>query len=68
MEALEQQRVELLIAPWPLADESLAQELPLRVMQSGIQFELIYGEAAETLINEGGLAARLYYALPSDSS
>jgi hypothetical protein len=61
MQALEQQRVELLLAPWPL-DDAL-KDLPARVFASGGSIELVHGEAAERLKAEGGLGARLYYAL-----
>jgi hypothetical protein len=61
MQALEQQRVELLLAPWPL-DDAL-KDLPARVFASGGSIELVHGEAAERLNAEGGLGARLYYAL-----
>jgi hypothetical protein len=61
--ALAQQRVELLLAPWPMPDNHLAQELPFRVLTSGGRIELVHGAAAERLKAEGGLAARLYYAL-----
>ena len=63
MEALEMQRVELLIMPWPMDDQSLATELPLRAFASGGGVELVHGEAADRLKQEGGLAARLYYVL-----
>lgn len=63
MEALEMQRVELLIMPWPMNDASLATELPLRAFASGGSVELVHGDAAERLRQEGGVAARLYYVL-----
>jgi hypothetical protein len=63
MEALEMQRVELLIMPRELDDTHLASELPLRAFASGGSVELVHGEAADRLKQEGGLAARLYYAL-----
>lgn len=64
MHALDQQRVELLIIPWPLPDgDGVMSELPLRMMESGGSMELVHGEAAERVKAEGGLAARLYYAL-----
>lgn len=63
MEALEMRRVELLIMPWPMDDASLAAELPLRAFASGGSVELVHGEAADRLKQEGGLAARLYYVL-----
>jgi hypothetical protein len=62
LDALVMQQVELLVAPWPM-DEVLAAELPERVFQSGGNVELVHGEAADRLKAEGGLAARLYYAL-----
>jgi peptide subunit release factor 1 (eRF1) len=63
MEALEMQRVEVLIMPWPMDDPNLAAELPLRAFASGGTVELVHGQAADRLKQEGGLAARLYYAL-----
>jgi peptide subunit release factor 1 (eRF1) len=62
MDMLNQQRIELLLAAWPMADEHLAQELPFRVVASGGEVELVHGAAAERLMADGGLAARLYYA------
>lgn len=61
MQALAQQRVDLLLAPWPL-DDTL-KDLPARVFASGGSIELVHGDAAERLKAEGGLGARLYYAL-----
>jgi hypothetical protein len=63
LEALDMQRVELLIMPWPMDDQKLAAELPLRAFASGGSVELVHDQAAERLKQEGGLAARLYYAL-----
>jgi hypothetical protein len=63
LEALGQQRVELLIAPWPMDDTTLATELPLSASESSASIELVHGEAAELLQAEGGLAARLYYTI-----
>lgn len=62
-EALEMQRVELLVIPYPMEDADLAAELPLRVFASGGNVELVHGAAAERLKEEGGIGARLYYAL-----
>lgn len=62
VQALEQQRVELLLAPWPLPDPETFQEVTARVFDSGGTIELVHGQAAERLIAEGGLGARLYYA------
>lgn len=64
LHALEQQRVELLVVPWPLPDgDGAVADLPLRMMEAGGAMELVHGEAADRVKAEGGLAARLYYAL-----
>jgi hypothetical protein len=63
MDALEMQRVELLILPWPMDNSQMAMDLPFRVFASGGNIELVHGEAADRLNQEGGLAARLYYAI-----
>lgn len=62
-EALEQQRVELLIASWPLEDEAHFQQLAEQAFMSSGSIELVHGEVAERLRQEGGIAARLYYAI-----
>lgn len=59
--ALTMQRVELLVLPYPLDDEM--SELSLKAFASGGGVELVSGEAADLLKAEGGVAARLYYAL-----
>lgn len=61
--ALQMQQVELLILPWPVVDENQAADLTLKTFASGGTVELVHGEAAALLGGEGGLAARLYYAL-----
>lgn len=61
--ALQMQQVELLILPWPVVDESQATDLTLKTFASNGKIELVHGEAAQLLGGEGGLAARLYYAL-----
>jgi hypothetical protein len=63
LKAVDEQRVEMLIAPWPLTDEYLLHTLPEKMMHSSSTLELVHGEAAERVQAEGGLAARLYYAL-----
>lgn len=63
LKAVEEQRVEMLIAPWPLTDEYLLHTLPEKMLHSSAELELVHGDAAERLNAEGGLAARLYYAL-----
>jgi hypothetical protein len=62
-QALQMQRVELLILPWPVVDEAQATDLTLKTFASNGKIELVHGEAAQLLGGEGGLAARLYYAL-----
>ncbi|MBN8637983.1 MAG: hypothetical protein J0M07_21880, partial [Anaerolineae bacterium] len=63
-EALTMQRVELLILPWSEVDaEGVRPDLPLRAFASGGSVELVHGAAADLLKQEGGIAARLYYAL-----
>lgn len=62
LDALEQRRAELVIAPWPM-DDDLAAELPEKTFKSGGSVELVHGEAAERIKAEGGLAARLYYTV-----
>jgi peptide subunit release factor 1 (eRF1) len=61
--ALTMQRVELLVLPYPLDDEVAATELSARAFESSGSVELVHGEAAEILRQEGGVAARLYYAI-----
>ncbi|MEO8609253.1 MAG: VLRF1 family aeRF1-type release factor [Chloroflexota bacterium] len=61
--ALNQHRVELLVASWPPADGDKTADLALQAFASGGQIELVHGEAADHLNDEGGLAAQLYYAL-----
>ncbi len=63
MQALEMQRVELLVAPWPIHDHTSFADVTARVFASGGSIELVHGKAAERLNAEGGLGARLYYAL-----
>ncbi len=61
--ALTMQRVETLILPWPTDDEAAATEYSARAFESGASIELVHGAAAARLKAEGGIAARLYYAL-----
>jgi len=62
-QALQMQRVEVLLLPWPVVDEAQATELALRTFASSGKIELVHDEAAALLGGEGGLGARLYYAL-----
>jgi hypothetical protein len=63
LQAMEMQRVELLIMSWPAADTSLATDLALRALSLNSGIELVHGDAADLLNTEDGIAARLYYAL-----
>lgn len=61
--ALDMQQVELLILPFPMEDEALAKELSLKALEANSHVELVHGDAAERLRQEGDVAARLYYAI-----
>jgi hypothetical protein len=63
LKALKEQRVDLVIAPYPMDDAELMHTLPVQAMASRSRIELVHGEAADRLREEGGIAARLYYAL-----
>jgi hypothetical protein len=63
LQAMEMQRVELLILAWPAADTELASDLALRALSLNSGIELVHGAAAEQLNGEDGVAARLYYVL-----
>lgn len=65
MDALTQGRVETLVFPWPFDDEKLATRLTLEALDMNSTIELVSGEAAVRLEEEGGLGARLYYAISS---
>jgi hypothetical protein len=62
-EALEMQRIETLILIWPSANEQADNELAFRALQLNSNVELVHGEAAALLHDEGDVAARLYYTL-----
>jgi len=61
--ALKQGRVELLLASWSAKDARILDDLLVQALQAGAKIELAHGEPAERLNLEGGVAARLYYAL-----
>lgn len=65
LKALEEKRVELLILPYPVEDDTFAAELQQALLKSSGSLELVYGAAADRLRAEGGIGARLYYAIPS---
>ncbi|WP_434425371.1 hypothetical protein [Nannocystis pusilla] len=61
---LKNKQVELLLVPWPLAEPELQVNLPELAMAAGARIELVAGAAAERVLQEGGLAARLFYGIP----
>jgi hypothetical protein len=63
VDAMQMQRVELLIMSWPAADEPSVTDLALRALSLNSKIELVHAEAADRLNEEGGVCARLYYAL-----
>jgi len=63
MAAMEMQQVEMFVIPWPLEDDEWIQQLPIQALHANTKIELVSGEAAERLKEEGGLGARLYYAI-----
>jgi hypothetical protein len=62
-EALDQQRVELLVAPWPSDEEEQLRQFTVDAMRNNSRIELVHGEAADRLRENGGIGARLYYAI-----
>ncbi len=68
VQALVEQRVELLLLAYPPVDSDLANSLKLQAFQHGAEIELVHGEAADQLTAAGGVAARLYYAYPEADS
>ncbi|MBA3548641.1 MAG: hypothetical protein H0T76_19320 [Nannocystis sp.] len=62
-DCLKRQQVELLILPWPLSDPDLRDRLPLAALAAGAKIEFVSGAAAERVIAEGGVAARLFYTV-----
>jgi hypothetical protein len=62
-QAFAMQQVEILLLPFPMNDEEQAAELSLLALLSNTELELLHGEPAEKLREEGGVAARLYYPL-----
>ncbi|MEL6271455.1 MAG: VLRF1 family aeRF1-type release factor [Chloroflexota bacterium] len=62
VQALIEQRVEMLLLPYPPQDDDLANELKLKAFEHGATIELVHGDPADKLHAEGGVAAKLYYA------
>jgi len=64
-DALTQQRVELLVAPWMAQSniQDTVKHLVTHTIQNGGNIEFVHGKAADILKDEGGVAARLYYTI-----
>jgi hypothetical protein len=62
-ECLERRQVELLVLAWPVEDPEIRDRLPREALAAGAKIELVAGPAAERLLAEGGVGARLYYAI-----
>lgn len=58
--AMEQHRVELLVVPWPSANEKLVDELVLEALKTGADVKPVGGLAAERLVDECGIVVRLH--------
>jgi hypothetical protein len=63
---LERKQVELLLLPWPTADMELHDRLARDAMAAGATVELVSGDAARRIVEEGGVAARLFYPTPAE--
>ncbi len=64
--AMEMQRIETLILSWPVSNpamEEYTEKLAYRALQLNCNIELVHDAAADLLAPEGGVAARLYYAI-----
>lgn len=62
---LERKQVELLVLPWPIEDTELRDRLPREALAAGASVELVSGAAARRIVEEGGVAARLFYPTPA---
>ncbi len=63
LSALAEGRVELLLVPHRLTDDDLKTDLTTRILEAGGKLEIVHGDAAARLQEEGELAARLYYSV-----
>lgn len=63
IEALIQNRVELLVLPYPPRTDDIANNLKAQAFERGTPIELVHGSPADKLEDEGGVGARLYYAV-----
>lgn len=63
--AMQMQQVEMIILPYRLLDDDpdYVHELTIWTIENNSQIEFVHGQAATQLDNEGGIAARLYYAI-----
>ena len=61
--AMEFGQVELLVLSWSVDDSEERNDLLLTALNNGVQVEFVHGAASDLLENEGGIAARLYYAV-----
>jgi hypothetical protein len=62
-QAVQEGRVELLIASWTSDSDTIIERLIVQALANNSKIELVHGDAAANLNPEGGVAARLYYAL-----
>ncbi len=63
IEALVQNRVELLVLPYPPRADDIANDLKQQAFERGTPIELVHGTPADTLEEAGGVGARLYYTV-----
>jgi hypothetical protein len=61
--ALQEGRVELLIASWTSESDTVTERLIVQALANNAKIELVHGDAATALNAEGGVAARLFYAV-----
>lgn len=61
LDAMKQHRVELLILPLISSGEALVNSLCSESLIAGSQIKVVTGTAAEYLVDDSGVAARLYY-------
>lgn len=64
--AMEMGQIETLVLPWQMHDEALSNFIQ-RAFERNASIELVHGKAARLLTQEGGIAARLYFAIQEPS-
>jgi len=62
-QAFTMQQVETLILSYPPEDPDLTASLTWEALEQNSQIELVHGDPANALREEGGIAARLYYTV-----